>query len=183
MRLFGAGQKHTAASSRGGASRRVVAPLGPYSRLRGLTRPPGTFKSISSCAFGGRVVIWNHSLGAALQINVTYDSRFNSLHYPDIVWVARGDIVTWSFAVEGLVYSTLNWTIYFQDNTPFASRDRKFTVATGRTAQGHRGFTTPQFADQNGDYKYGIRLEIEGQDEPLADDDPILVVRNIPYSR
>jgi hypothetical protein len=48
----------------------------------------------------------------------------------------------------------------------------------------HSGVVGPVFADQEGDYKYGVRLtSIEGEKEQLLDDDdPRLIVQRRSYS-
>jgi hypothetical protein len=107
--------------------------------------------------------------------------EFNSGKFrtsPDPAIVPRGTPIVWRFRADNAAETArIRWMVYFDRGTPFGDKSPPFaTTLSGQVAGQHSAATTIAFADNPGDYKYGVRAEDASSGKQLGDDDPMIVV-------
>ena len=98
---------------------------------------------------------------------------------PGVVFVPRWMRISWRVEQEIPLPNPLRWEVYFDHGSPFHNRKKPAVIDTEPSNDNgrHSGETKPERAEEDGDYKYGVRvIDLKG-DKVLSDDDPYLIVR------
>lgn len=101
---------------------------------------------------------------------------------PDPAVVRGGTLIEWGVAYTGNPIQQLDWTIYFENGSPFPGKAtfRLFTfyntTTIGVPFASHIGIINAGSATNPGDWKYGVRLQDNLNQTVLGDDDPHLIV-------
>lgn len=112
-----------------------------------------------------------------MEIWVEFDSgKFRTS--PDPAIVPRGAPIMWRFRADNLTETArIRWIVYFEHGNPFGDKSPRFIgTLSGQAARQHSAATGIAFADNPGDYKYGVRAEDALNGQRLGDDDPMIVV-------
>jgi hypothetical protein len=113
-----------------------------------------------------------------MEIWVEFDSHSSKFRIsPEPAYVKRGSPVSWRFRADNLSDSArIRWNVYFNDGTPFGVKTAILSTLSGQIAGQHVAATGIVFADETGDYKYGVRAVDLSSGKTLGDDDPTLKV-------
>lgn len=104
---------------------------------------------------------------------------------PEIAVVRRGTEVHWQInnvLPKQYQFPVLRWEIYFDNRSPFTRKGDPFAIETGliwnsEKESRHSGTVNAGTADEDGEFKYGIRvIDVRGSNL-LSDEDPMLVIR------
>jgi len=99
---------------------------------------------------------------------------------PDPAIVQIGTPIQWRFRTQGAPVSAIDWTVYFDQGSPFGKQSRVIVTSVGQIVSGvhfnHTDTTSAVVANQAGDFKYGVRAEDARTGQQLGDDDPRLIV-------
>jgi hypothetical protein len=94
---------------------------------------------------------------------------------PDPASVFVGEDIMWTLFYEGHFPSSIQWVIYFDGDNPFnAQKDYSIKIDTSETNPG--GTLVGGAANNEGSFKYGVRLLNPKTSELLSDDDPKIYV-------
>jgi hypothetical protein len=96
-------------------------------------------------------------------IEVDFDGR-SWRTVPDPAIVARQDLVAWRFRGP----SSIEWSVYFPEKTPFHN-GRELTADYG-------GTTAALPTEEEGEYKYEVRAKDATSKKEIGKDDPKLIV-------
>lgn len=122
-----------------------------------------------------------------MKISVRFDGQ-NWSTDPYVASVRRGTPIEWAFESPGLPSQNVQWTAYFDHGSPFRLPLPEFSISTtaspplvhsgtsARPLLQHSGVTSAVYADDPGDYKYGVRATDLERHSLLGDDDPYLRV-------
>ena len=116
-----------------------------------------------------------------MQITVLFEGRTLKIE-PDPAYVRIGEPVDWVVRYLGGPFPKLMWTVYFDHGVPFPRGTRQFTVKTSAVSVTeaqvrHEGLVEGGEPEDEGEYKYGVRIADQKSGFKVADDDPYLIVR------
>jgi hypothetical protein len=101
---------------------------------------------------------------------------------PEIAYVGRGTEVHWQIHYmlpDEFNYSILRWEIDFGNGSPFRRKDKLLAKETiqGSGETPHSGILEAGPAEEEGEFKYAIRVtDLEGG-KHISDEDPFLIIR------
>jgi hypothetical protein len=113
-----------------------------------------------------------------MEIWVEFDSstkKFRTM--PDPAIVSKGTPVNWRFRTDNTEGpARIRWSVYFHNGSPFGTYTIDIPTFSGRITGQHIALTATMFADDPGDYKYGVKAENASTGALLGEDDPKLEV-------
>ena len=110
-------------------------------------------------------------------------SRYIVRAIPEMAVVPRGSQVQWLVRnFWPLQYRELLWAFHFRNRCPFRNFDGNFHISTTQEPMSpenanHQGSTEPLIAEDEGEFKYDIRVTDAESKQVISDEDPVLFVR------